>query len=73
MWHLIDFKPISIEAKTIAPILMSHRVVYHGFDKVGRPCMLVRPRFHKPGEYPMEDMVRYGIFQLERILRKSSE
>ena len=48
---------------------MSHRWITFGRDKKGRATLIVRPRFHNVDEFPMDQMVRYGIFMVEKAIR----
>ena len=32
--------------------------------------IVVRPRFHVPGAQPIEDLIRYGIFVVEKAIRR---
>jgi CRAL/TRIO domain len=52
---------------------MSQRVITFGQDKIGRATMIIRPRFHTPGEYPLEQMINYGIFVVERTIRQTEK
>ncbi len=48
---------------------MSHRWITFGRDKKGRAALIIRPRFHTPDEFPMDQMLRYGIFMVEKAIR----
>ena len=52
---------------------MTQRVVVHGVNKQGQGILIVRGRFHNPGEFTTEQMTRYGIFHMEKVLKKSEE
>jgi len=67
-WNL-EYKPEAIEPASIQGLLLSQRWITFGRDKVGRATLIVRPRFHTPDEYPMEQMLRYGIFMVEKAIR----
>jgi hypothetical protein len=48
---------------------MSQRWITFGRDKKGRATLIVRPRYHNVDEFPMDQMVRYGIFMVEKAIR----
>ncbi len=50
---------------------MSNRVMVYGHDKIGRAAMIVRNRYHNPGEFDTETMTRYGCFVMQRAIRAS--
>jgi hypothetical protein len=42
-----------------------------GRDKRGHSCLVLRPRFHVPGQFPFEDMMRYTVWVLETVTSAS--
>jgi hypothetical protein len=69
----LEFKPETTTAESVKHILITPRLIIHGKDKMGRPCLIIRPRYHKPGEFSTEDMTRYGVFMVERCIRLAEE
>ncbi len=67
-WN-IEYKPEEIQAESIKGLLMSQRWITFGRDKKGRATLIVRPRFHNVNEFPMDQMLRYGIFMVEKAIR----
>ncbi len=67
-WN-IEYKPEEIQAESIKGLLMSQRWITFGRDKKGRATLIVRPRFHNVDEFPMDQMLRYGIFMVEKAIR----
>ena len=57
--------------ESVKKVLLSNRVMVYGRDKIGRAAMIVRNRFHIPGEFDAETMSRYGVFVLQRAIRAS--
>jgi len=47
-------------------MLLKETIVIHRHDKENRLAIVVRPRFHSPGSQTIEELVRYGIFLIER-------
>ena len=52
---------------------MTNRVMNFGRDRMGRAAMIVRNRFHKPGEFDAETMTRYGVFMINKTVRMSEQ
>jgi hypothetical protein len=52
---------------------MSGRVMNFGRDKVGRATIIVRTRLHKPGEYDMDTMTRFGVFMIHKTIRLTEQ
>lgn len=52
---------------------MTNRVINFGRDRIGRATLIVRNRFHKPGEFDMDTMIRYGVFMITKTIRLSEQ
>jgi len=63
-WRL-EYKADQIDAESIRELLLRETIVVHKHDKLGKVCLVVRPRFHVPGDFTIEQLVRYGIFIIE--------
>ena len=64
-WRM-EFKADQIEPESIRKLLIKETIVLHGFDKAKRFCIIIRPRFHNPGQQTLEDLIRYGVFLIEQ-------
>ncbi len=71
-WRL-EFKIDQIEPRKIRHLLMKHTIILHGHDRDNRFCVLVRPRYHTPGEQELEEMIHYGILLIERATKRTEE
>ena len=69
----MDFKPETITPHSLKNVLMTNRVMNFGRDRIGRAAMIVRNRFHKPGEFDAETMTRYGVFMINKTVRLSEQ
>ena len=67
-WRL-EYKPHEITPESVRAGLESHRLIIYGFDKKGRSTLILRPRYHTPGEFEIDLMLRYGIFMVEKAIR----
>ena len=45
----------------------------HGYDKKGQAIIVLTIRNHTPGEYPMEDMVKFALVVIQTAVRKSEK
>jgi hypothetical protein len=47
-------------------LLLRETIVLHKYDKENKVCLLVRPRFHFPEQFTIEQLVKYGICLIEK-------
>ncbi len=69
-WRL-DFKADQIDPESIRALLLKETIIIHGHDKGNRFCVIIRPRFHNPTSQTLEDLIRYGIYLIEKATDKS--
>jgi hypothetical protein len=48
-WRL-DFKAEQIDPASISSLLIKETIILHGSDRLGRFCIVIRPRFHRPSD-----------------------
>ena len=71
-WRL-ETRPENIDVESIRKILESNRVALHGYDKKGQAIIVFTVRNHTPGEYPMEDMIKFALVVVQGAVRKSEK
>lgn len=69
-WRL-SFKVDQIDVEEIRVHLQTEKIILHKEDKLGRLCVLVRPRYHDPGSSDLDVMIRYGMFLIEKAIQQS--
>ncbi len=45
--------------------IQSGEAFFHGVDKLGRPCLIIRARYHNPSQFSAENYIRYSIYLAE--------
>ena len=53
--------------------IASGKAYFHGFDKKGSACCIVRPRLHDPTARDINEVMRFGVFLLEKGITLSEE
>lgn len=71
-WRL-KYKPDSIKEIEIKNELKTGKAFLHGYDKEGRPCIVVKNCKHIPSETDMEEFVKFFIYLIESACKKSDE
>lgn len=66
------YHPESITEKEI-PIQIKSGTFIHGYDKEGRPCVVIKQSLHIPGETDMEEMIRYGFYIIEKAMNEAKK
>ena len=67
-WRL-EKKPENIKPIDIQKDLNIGKFYHHGFDKQGRPIMIVKTGKHIPSETTFEDSLKLGLYWVERITK----
>lgn len=71
-WRL-TFRPECITEQEMTPHIRTGKAFFHGHDKLGRPCLIVRVRFHFPKDFTPEETLRYSIYLAERACEVSDQ
>jgi len=71
-WRL-EFKSESIEIEEIKHLLLKETLVLHGYDHMNRFCIIIRARFHKPGEQTLDELIKYAIFLIDRATEETEK
>lgn len=61
----VQYRADEITELEMMPHISTGKAFYHGTDKKGRPCLIVRFRNHRPDQFPLEDTMRYMIYLVE--------
>lgn len=63
-WHR-SCSPHLITAAQMQAHINTGKAFFHGQDRQGRPCLIVRARFHYPNQFTAEETLRYSIYLAE--------
>ena len=63
-----EFSADCMEVDRLWPLLLKETLVFGGIDKHKRLTMVCRPRYHTPGEFELDELIRYGIFLMEAAM-----
>lgn len=68
----MGYKPETITVDSISSGLVeSKRFTINGVDKKGHPLFIITIKNHRPGDYSRDELMRYGILQIERAIKLS--
>lgn len=65
----IQYKVDEITPESLSTNLASGKAYWHGYDKEGHPCLVVKVKRHIPKESPVADSIRFGIYLLEQGIK----
>jgi len=71
-WRL-EYRVDDITEKDVENELKQGKAFFHGFDKMGRPCIVVKIKRHRPGEISVEETVRFGVYMMEKGIKLCKE
>lgn len=69
----IEYKVDEISEKEIENELKQGKAFFHGYDKEGRPCIVIKVKRHRPGQISVEETIRYGVYMIEKGIRLCKE
>ncbi|KAL4471805.1 hypothetical protein ABPG72_008823 [Tetrahymena utriculariae] len=69
----IDFKADEIKEEDVASELQSGKAFWHGMDKQGNPCLVVKVKYHRPGVSSQDVVLRYFLYLLEEGIKKCEQ
>ena len=74
-WHewRITYRAESIMKSEMLPHIQTGKAFYFSADKLNRPCLVVRARHHWPGQFSIEDTMRYSIYLVEKGVKKADK
>jgi hypothetical protein len=61
-----SYLPHCITESQMIDHIHTGKAFFHGGDKQGRPCLIVRARFHFPNQFTAEETLRYSIYLAEK-------
>jgi|EP00945_MAST-04E_sp_MAST-4E-sp1_P006082 hypothetical protein len=70
LWRL-EAEIDSITEETVKNEIGSGKAYFHGFDRKGRACLIVRPRLHDPNKRDINEVMRFGVYMLEKGIQLS--
>ena len=62
-----------ITEEEMMPHIISGKAYFHGEDLKGRPCLIVRARYHWPEQFTVEETMRYVIYIVEQGVKLADE
>ena len=68
-WRL-SYKADQIRPSQIRDMLLLETFVLGPINKDGCISLFIRPRFHTPGTFHIDELVRYGIFCVEMAVKQ---
>jgi hypothetical protein len=71
-WRM-TYHPDKISIESIERQLKKNKAFIQGYDKEGRPCLIIKGARHIPEECDVEEMMRYMVYVLERACEKADE
>lgn len=78
MWkHWVDWRKNygadQLTYEQVQPIYETGKAFWNGHDKYNRPCLIIRVRCHWPGQFDLEDTMRFIVYLIEQGLRMADE
>lgn len=61
----ISYRADSITEEEMMPHIVKGKAFFHGKDKQGRICLIIRVRHHNPQDFTPEETLRYSIYLAE--------
>lgn len=71
-WKL-EYHPESITERDIENELRSGKAFLHGFDKEGRPCVVVKNCRHIPEKTNIDEFIKFFIYTIETACKLADE
>lgn len=69
----MQYHPNKITIDSIKNQLKRNKAFLSGYDREGRPCIVVKGARHIPEECDLDEMMRYFVYLLERACEKADE
>ncbi len=69
----IKYKPESITPNEIKNEVASGKAYLHGYDKEGRPCIVVKNCKHLPDESDFDEVMRFFIYTVDSACKLADE
>ena len=63
----------SITEETVRNEIDSGKAYFNGYDRQGRACCILRPRLHDPNKRDINEVMRFGVYMLEKGINLSEE
>lgn len=67
----VQYRPELITEKLIENELKSGKAYLHGYDKEGRPCVVIKNCKHIPEKTDIEEFLRFFIYMIENACLKA--
>ena len=68
-----NYRPESINVNEMSNHIATGEAYFYGQDKKGRPCLIVRARYHFASQFTAQETIRYSIFLAESASRLADE
>jgi hypothetical protein len=69
----VTYRADYITDEEMMPHITTGKVFFFGHDKAGRPCLIVRARYHWPNDFTLENTMRFVIYTVEHAVKLADE
>jgi hypothetical protein len=67
------YRADSITDEEMMPHITAGKAFFFGQDRAGRPCLIVRTRYHWPNQFSPENTMRFVIYMMEKAVKLADE
>jgi CRAL/TRIO domain len=71
-WRM-TYRAQEITRHEVKPHLITGKAFYRGEDNYGRPCLILRFRYHHPDQFTTEETMRFVIYLVEKGIKKADK
>jgi hypothetical protein len=64
-----DYLADCITEEEMMPHIITGKAFFYGEDKSGRPCLIIRTRYHWPDQFSIENTMRFVIYCVEQAVQ----
>lgn len=68
-----EYRADEITENEMMPHIQTGKAFFHGKDKQGRPCLIVKVRNHWPEQFSPEETLRYSIYLVECAVKLADQ
>ncbi|OMJ83991.1 hypothetical protein SteCoe_14977 [Stentor coeruleus] len=68
-----DYRADEITEEEMKEHIKTGKAFFFGEDNEGRPCLIVRARYHWPNQFALEETMRYVIYLVEQGVKLADE